>query len=263
MYRSSPFAALADMLLDNSHLARPYQSMMCARAQLPKLGKDQSSNILEQPSLQLPACSQVSSTATANKQTHPASRPVAAINPVGASSNYSNTRLQPVGTAQQGQSLAAPSSSQRQTGAYAVSTSNVDTARHGDAATTSIGAAPDGIASQVDHPGLSGPQDAALPAYQLEAQGRAGGQKGGARDLNKPQDPVGTAVEPGSKAEQGAAVGSAERPIHVAGATDLPHGTAVEPSYQSVRAQGGKADESFHKAAQAFAKSPTEAESGL
>lgn len=215
-------------------------------------------------SVHVPTCLQVRST-TANKQApggHPASQPVQAINPVGASSNYSNTNLKPVGTAQQGQTLAGPSSSQTQSGAHAVNASNVDTARHGDAATTTAGAAPDGIASQVDHPGLSGPQDSALPAYQVEAQGRAGGQKGGARDWNKPQDPVGTAVEPGANAGKGPAVGSAERSIHVAGATDVPHGTVVEPSYQSAPAQGGNADESFQQAAKAFATSPTEAGSG-
>ena len=183
---------------------------------------------------------------------------------MGASSSYSKSSLKPVpGTARQGQTIAAPSSSHSHAKLHAVSHSSVDTAKHGGAATAADQAPPDSAVSQVDHPGLSGPQENALPAYQVEAQGRAKAQKGGARDLNKPQDLMGTAVEPGTKVGAGPAAGSAERPLHVTGAKDVPHGNAVEPSYNKAPAQEGKADRSFQQAAKAFATSPTEADAGL
>lgn len=206
------------------------------------------------------AC-QVQVSGKSGSSRHAASNQAPAINPVGASSNYSSNRLQPVpGKAQPGHVVAAPSSRKKQPGSHAIHSSSVDTAKHGNAATASKQVSADGVASQLDQPGLSGPQDSALPAYQLESQDRSGGQKGGARDLNKPQDPVGTAVEPGTNVRHGPAVGSAERPIHVTGAPDVPHGAAIEPSYNQGPAQNSPVDKSFQQAAKAFAVSPTEAE---
>ena len=93
--------------------------------------------------------------------------------------------------------------------------------------------------------------------------GRAHGQKAGARDQNKPRDHLGIPTEPGQGrghgSAKGPATGSAERPIHAVGATDIPHGKAVEPSYNQKPQPTGKADPSFKQAAAAFATSPTEA----
>ena len=68
-------------------------------------------------------------------------------------------------------------------------------------------------------------------------------------------------MEPGTHVVGGPAIGSAERPIHMTGATDVPHGDAVEPSFQNPPAHEGKPDKSYEHAAKAFATSPTE--SGL
>lgn len=190
---------------------------------------------------------------------HTASQQKAAINPVGASSNYTNDRLHDVsGKAHPDQVTAAPRSTG--TGSHAVTSSSVDTAQHGHGNNAADQAPAHGAASAVDHPGLSGLQESALPAYQLESQGRFGGQKGGARDMNKPQDQVGSAVEPGTQAGVGPVAGSAKRPLHVTGAVDLPHGSAVEPSHRQGPAHGNKADKSYQQAAKAFATSPTEAD---
>lgn len=92
---------------------------------------------------------------------------------------------------------------------------------------------------------------------QVEALGRAHGQKAGGRDQNKPQDTVGIPAEPGQRDVSGAPLGSAERPVHVVGATDLPHGTASEPSYQAVPPSSGGEDALYKQAATAFGVSPT------
>ena len=103
---------------------------------------------------------------------------------------------------------------------------------------------------------------AASCSGQVEALGRAHGQKAGAQDQTKPRDHLGTSAEPGQDKQQGSAkgpaTGSAERPIHALGATDIPHGKAVEPSYNQAPTSTGKADPSFQQAAAAFATSPTE-----
>ena len=77
---------------------------------------------------------------------------------------------------------------------------------------------------------------------QVEALGRAHGRKAGARDQNKPQDLVGVPAEPGQGQMPGAPLGSAERPVHVVGATDVPHGTAVEPSHKQALPTGNEED---------------------
>lgn len=87
----------------------------------------------------------------------------------------------------------------------------------------------------------------------MEGLGRAHGQKA---DQNKPRDIVGIPAEPGQGHMSGAPLGSAERPVHVVGATDLPHGTAIEPSYQAAPLTGGE-DALYKQAATAFGVSPT------
>jgi len=90
----------------------------------------------------------------------------------------------------------------------------------------------------------------------VEALGRAHGQKAGARDDNKPQDLITTPAEIG----QGnllAPLGFAERPIRKTGATDVPHYTAVEPSYRKALVTKGKEGASYKQAASAFNVSPT------
>jgi len=87
--------------------------------------------------------------------------------------------------------------------------------------------------------------------------GKASGQKAAARDQNKPQDSTGTPAKLGQGSLQGAPLGSAERPIHVVGATDIPHGTAIEPSYNKALALSSKEDALYQKAAAAFETSPT------
>jgi hypothetical protein len=91
----------------------------------------------------------------------------------------------------------------------------------------------------------------------VEALGRAQGQKAGARDQNKPQDLMGTPAEIGQGNLPGAPLGSAERPIRVIGASDVPHHTAVEPSYHKAPVSEGKEDASYKQAASAFTVSPT------
>lgn len=91
----------------------------------------------------------------------------------------------------------------------------------------------------------------------MEALGRAHGQKAGARDQNKPQDVMGTPAEPGQGGLSGAPLGSAERPVHVVGAMDLPHETVVEPSYKKPLHSSKKEDAQYKQAASAFHVSPT------
>ena len=91
----------------------------------------------------------------------------------------------------------------------------------------------------------------------MEALGRAHGQKAGARDQNKPGDIVGTPAEPEQGDLPGAPLGSAVRPVHVVGATDLPHGTAMEPSYRETPPSGSHEDALYKQAATAFGVSPT------
>lgn len=183
------------------------------------------------------------------------------VNPVGASSNYSHASLKPVrASAQQAPdtSIAAPSTSEPHSSTHAFSASNVDRSKHGDAASAAEQAPSGAVSSQQHKTGLPGPENTLMPGYQLEGQGRAAGQKGGARNLNKPQDPVGHAIEPGVHVKSGPAVGSAERPIHMTGAPGLPRPGAVEPSLQKALPHQGKPDKSYVEAATAFSTSPTE-----
>ncbi|KAL0041833.1 hypothetical protein WJX79_005958 [Trebouxia sp. C0005] len=174
------------------------------------------------------------------------SQPAPVINPVGASSNYTKQSLAPVA----GNPTAALSSIQSQN--FGVTGSNVDLASHGDAATAADEPGPETSTSRLDKPGLPDPQDNALPGYQVEALGRAQGQKAGARDQNKPQDLMGTPAEIGQGNLPGAPLGSAERPIRKIGATDVPHHTAVEPSHHQAPATKGKEDALYKQAASAF-----------
>lgn len=188
------------------------------------------------------------------------SQPAPVINAVGASSNYTKQSLTPVGSsnppphAAQGGAPAAPISTQSQN--HHVTSSNVDMASH-DAAAAADERGLEGTTTRLDKPGLSDPQDIALPGYQVEALGRAQGRKAGARDQNKPQDLTGTPAEVGQGNLPGAPVGSAERPIQKIGATDVPHHTAVEPSYHKAPVTKGKEDASYKQAASAFTVSPT------
>ena len=107
------------------------------------------------------------------RQTGASAQPAPVINPVGASSNYTNKGLvsvnhQPSAARQgQGSVAAAPSSSHSGSTACAASSDHVDRASSdlGASADDSLPAV--GNASQVDHPGLSGPQENALPGYQV------------------------------------------------------------------------------------------------
>ena len=91
----------------------------------------------------------------------------------------------------------------------------------------------------------------------MEALGRAHGQKAGGQEQNKPQDTVGIPAEPGQGDLQGAPLGSAERPVHVVGATDLSHGTATEPSHRTAPPTSSSEDALYKQAATAFGVSPT------
>ena len=90
----------------------------------------------------------------------------------------------------------------------------------------------------------------------MEALGRAHGQKAGGQE-QKPQDLVGIPAEPGQGDLPRAPLGSAERPVHVVGATDLSHGTATEPSCQEAPPTSGNEDALYKQAAAAFGVSPT------
>ncbi|DBA84166.1 TPA: hypothetical protein ACH3X1_006633 [Trebouxia sp. C0004] len=122
-------------------------------------------------------------------------QPAPVINPMGASSNHTKQSLTPVGNSNsppnraQGGPTAAPSSTQSQN--HVVTGSNADLAGHGDAASVADEPGPKTSTNRLDKPGLSDSQDNALPGYQVEALGRAQGQKTGARDQDKPQDPHG------------------------------------------------------------------------
>jgi len=84
-------------------------------------------------------------------------------------SNYTKHSLTPVGSSNpppkqtQGGAPAAPSSTQSQN--HVVTGSSVDLASHGDAASATDGPGLEGTTSHLDKPGLSDPQDNALPGY--------------------------------------------------------------------------------------------------
>ena len=64
-------------------------------------------------------------------------------------------------------------------------------------------------------------------------------------------------AEPGQGGLPGTPLGSAEKPVHVVGATDVPSSTAVEPSHKQVASSGNKEDELYKQAAHASGVSPT------
>ena len=99
-------------------------------------------------------------------------QPALVINPVGASSNYTNSGFtsvnKPTAAAKsQGAAVAASSSSRAGSGTHVVSGEHVDQAHHGEAHTAADEPSAEMTASQLDKPGLAGPQETALPAYQV------------------------------------------------------------------------------------------------
>ena len=107
-----------------------------------------------------------------HKQQQAPTHPAPAINPVGASSNYTNKGLTSVNkspAATQGSAVAAPSSSCADSGARmsVVTGERVDQARHSAAKTAADERPAESNTSQLDQPGLSGPQENALPGYQV------------------------------------------------------------------------------------------------
>ena len=103
-------------------------------------------------------------------QASPQTAPV--INPVGASSNYTNKGLVSVKTpssASCGQSVAvaAPSNSRAGSHAHVVTGERVDQAQHGEAMTAADTPPAETNTSQLDNRGRSGSQENALPGYQV------------------------------------------------------------------------------------------------
>lgn len=99
-------------------------------------------------------------------------QPALVINPVGASSNYTNAGFTSVNkptaaTQGQGTAVAAPSSSCAGSDTHVVSGKHVDQAHHGEAKTTADEPSAEMNTSQLDRPGLAGPQGTALPGYQV------------------------------------------------------------------------------------------------
>ena len=68
---------------------------------------------------------------------------------------------------------------------------------------------------------------------------------------------MGIPAEPGHGGLPGAPLGSAERPVHVVGAADVPHGTSIEPSYREALPTSSNEDALYKQAATAFGVSPT------
>ena len=107
-----------------------------------------------------------------HKQQQAPTHPAPAINPVGASSNYTNKGLTSVNkspAATQGSAVAAPSSSRADSGARmsVVTGEGVDQACHTAAKTAADEPPAESNTSQLDQPGLSGPKENALPGYQV------------------------------------------------------------------------------------------------
>ena len=101
------------------------------------------------------------------KQPQGSAQPAPVINPVGASSNYTNSSLSPVdGTSTHAQhgTVAAPSSANAE--AHKVYGGSVDLAKPGDAATAADDPAVVSNTSRLDKPGLSDPLENQLPGYQ-------------------------------------------------------------------------------------------------
>ena len=105
-----------------------------------------------------------------HKQQQAPTRPAPAINPVGASSNYTNKGLTSVNkssAATQGSAVAAPSSSRAGSGAHTITGERVDQARYTAAKAAADEPPAESNTSQLDQPGLSGPKENALPGYQV------------------------------------------------------------------------------------------------
>ena len=98
--------------------------------------------------------------------------PAPVINPIGACSNYTKQSWTPVGSSNphphqaQGGLTAAPNSN-TQSHSHNVTDSNVDLTSRGDAASAADEPGLESTTSCLDRPGLSHPQDNALPEYQV------------------------------------------------------------------------------------------------
>ena len=107
-----------------------------------------------------------------HKQQQASAHPAPVINPVGASSNYTNKGLTSVAKSSaaaqgQGRAVAPPSSSHADSDTHVISGEHVDQARHREAK-TAADEPPAGMnTSRLDKPGLSGPQENSLPGYQV------------------------------------------------------------------------------------------------
>ena len=108
--------------------------------------------------------------ATPLKQQQAPTRPAPVINPVGASSNYTNKGLTSVNkspAATQGNAVAAPSSSRADSDFHMITGEHVDQAHLTEAKKAADEPPAELNTSQLDKPGLSGPQENALPGYQV------------------------------------------------------------------------------------------------
>lgn len=99
-------------------------------------------------------------------------QPALVISPVGASSNYTNMGFTSVNkptaaTQGPGTAAAASSSSHADYGAHVVSGKHVDLAHYGEAQTAADEPSAEMNSSQLDKPGLAGPQETTLPGYQV------------------------------------------------------------------------------------------------
>lgn len=118
---------------------------------------------------------------TPHKQQQASMHSAPVINPVGASSNYTNQGLTSVNkssaaTHGQGRPVAASSSSHADSDAHAITGEHVDQAHHRAAKTAADEPPAEMSTSQLDKPGLSGPQENALPGYQVIHLILVGGQ---------------------------------------------------------------------------------------
>lgn len=118
-----------------------------------------------------PPAGQSSFTQSPNQQSS-SLLPAPVINPIGASSNYTKQSSTPVGSSNppphqaQGGLTAAPNSN-TQSHSHNVTGSNVDLTSCGDAASAADEPGLESTTSCLDRPGLSDPQDNALPEYQV------------------------------------------------------------------------------------------------
>ena len=97
-------------------------------------------------------------------------QPAPVIKPVGASSNYTAkdlTSVIPAPGQEQDSVAAAPSSSHASSKAHSIRSHHMDRAKQSQGTGAGGKQPAERNASQVDQPGLSGPQENALPGYQV------------------------------------------------------------------------------------------------